>query len=155
MNLIVRRDTLTNSSYLGTLAIDGTFFGYTLEDLPRKVKIQNVTCIPAGKYFVKVTFSNRFQKRMPLVYNNSTDLNVETNEGVWAGIRFHGGNTELDTDGCILIAGTRHLNEDATWLDKVNHKYVKIKNWIQGSLADKLTSLLDNGQVHNLTIIEQ
>lgn len=154
MNLIIRRNVLSSSSFIGSLTIDGTFFGYTLEDIARSVKVQNATCIPKGNYLVKVTFSNRFQRRMPLVYNNSDTLAVETPQGVWAGIRFHGGNTELDTDGCILVARTKHLNEVTSWLDKVNNRYVKIKNWIQGSLADKLTKLLDNGEVHHLVIIE-
>ena len=66
----------------------------------RETKIKNVTAIPYGKYEVAVTFSNRFKQFMPLL------LNVPGFEG----IRIHSGNKSVDTEGCILVGGTRSLN---------------------------------------------
>jgi hypothetical protein len=76
--------------------VDGKFFGYCLEDTvrPQGVKVKGKTAIPAGRYEVVVTVSNRFKRLMPLL------LDVEGFDG----IRIHGGNTSEDTDGCLLIA---------------------------------------------------
>ena len=57
------------------------------------VKVQNETAIPYGRYEVILDFSNRFQKIMPHI------LNVPGFEG----IRIHVGNSDIDTDGCLLL----------------------------------------------------
>ena len=84
--------------------IDGSHL-FTLEDVDRKlsqdddlshvkdIKVFGKTAIPYGRYEVVMTFSNRFKKMMPLL------LNVKGFEGV----RIHSGNTDEDTEGCILI----------------------------------------------------
>jgi hypothetical protein len=72
------------------------FICHTLEDVQRDVKIAGETAIGWGKYKLIVNMSNRFKKRLPLL------LDVPN----FAGVRIHGGNTELDTEGCILV-GTR------------------------------------------------
>jgi hypothetical protein len=149
MELKLTRKTFTSGETLGSLSIDGKFFCYTLEDVVRDRKIFADTCIPYGKYTVEVTLSSRFGKRLPLVYNKPNLSVTSENGDVWNGIRMHGGNTQLDTEGCILVAKTEHLNENSGILDKAKHM---IKNWIQGSMADQLTKLLDNGQKHTLEI---
>ena len=55
-------------------------------------KIYGDTAIPAGKYEVVITYSNRFKKYLPLL------LNVPGYEG----IRIHPGNSAVDTHGCLL-----------------------------------------------------
>jgi hypothetical protein len=100
MILELKRKIFTDDSTIGELSIDGKFVCYTLEDKVRESKIKNVTAIPYGKYEVAVTFSNRFQQYMPLL------LNVPGFEG----IRIHSGNTSSNTEGCILVGGTRSLN---------------------------------------------
>jgi len=149
MKLKVIRETLTTGETLGSLYIDDKFYAYTLEDVVRERKIFADTCIPYGLYTVEVTQSAKFGKRLPLIYNRP-NLSVTSISGdVWNGVRMHGGNTQLDTEGCILVAKTKHLNENSSWYDKTKHM---IKNWIQGSMADQLTKLLDNGQKHTLEI---
>ena len=64
----------------------------TLEKI-KSVKVQNETAIPYGTYKVILDFSNRFQKIMPHI------LNVPGFEG----IRIHVGNSDVDTDGCLLL----------------------------------------------------
>jgi hypothetical protein len=96
MNLKLVRRTLTEQSTIGTLSINGVFECFTLEDRVRPVKIHGATAIPAGIYEVAITFSDRFQKPLPLL------LNVPN----FAGIRIHPGNTAADTEGCILVGTT-------------------------------------------------
>lgn len=83
----------SDKTTIGELLVDGVFECYTLEDIERKEKLYGKTAIPVGKYRVEITFSPRFNRRMPLL------LNVPGYEGV----RIHPGNTEKDTEGCILV----------------------------------------------------
>ena len=73
------------------------FICHTLEDVQRDVKIAGKTAIPWGMYKLIVNMSNRFKKRLPLL------LDVPNFEGV----RIHGGNTEQNTEGCILVAARK------------------------------------------------
>ena len=79
---------------------------YSLEDVVREVpgrpvaewKVPGKTAIPAGRYRLRWTMSARFKREMLLL------------EGVpgFAGIRIHAGNTDADTEGCILL-GMGHV----------------------------------------------
>lgn len=96
MEILVKRFEFGTNYTIGKMFINGEFFCYTLEDKVREVKIQNETAIPSGTYKVIVDYSNRFQKDMPHV------LNVQG----FSGIRIHSGNTDKDTEGCILLGDT-------------------------------------------------
>lgn len=107
--------------------LNGNYFGYTLEDVSRgrAVKINAKTCIPEGTYLVKISRSHRFQRDMPMIYNNDNGYQLD-NEGIsFKGIRIHGGNTHIDSEGCVLLCKNR-LNDDL----------------IQGSLESNLTEEL-------------
>jgi hypothetical protein len=97
MKLLLKRIHKTEFSTIGELYIDGLFECYTLEDIERDIKIKSETAIPKGKYKIMITMSNRFKRYMPLF------LNVPNFEGV----RIHSGNTNHDTEGCILVGQTR------------------------------------------------
>lgn len=97
MKLLLKRLHRTESSTIGELYVDGVFECYTLEDIERDVKIKSETAISKGTYKVIVTMSNRFKRLLPLL------MNVPDFQGV----RIHAGNTNHDTEGCILVGQTR------------------------------------------------
>jgi hypothetical protein len=108
-HLQLRRTRLGNEATIGELRINGYFECFTLEDKVREVlgqptaqwKIQGVTAIPVGTYQVIVDMSSRFGRLMPHI------LDVPG----FSGIRIHRGNTDKDTEGCVLL-GTTVVGED-------------------------------------------
>ncbi len=103
MDLELRRFDCTETRTIGALTIiGGAFTCYTLEDPVRApgVKLPGRTAIPFGRYRVRLIFSERFQRVLPLL------------EGVlgFTGIRIHAGNTAADTAGCILVGQRREAD---------------------------------------------
>lgn len=96
MKLLLKRNKSTNKATIGSLYLDGKFQCYTLEDVVREQKIFGETAIPTGIYKVIINRSARFGVDLPLL------LNVPNYEG----IRIHPGNTDKDTEGCILVGVT-------------------------------------------------
>lgn len=105
MELTLNRKIKLENKTIGELIVNNKKFCDTLEDkvrlywslLPFRqllgIKIWGKTAIPAGRYEIVITYSERFKRRLPLL------LKVPQFES----IRIHGGNTELDTEGCLLI----------------------------------------------------
>lgn len=82
----------------------------TCEDTVRAdgIKIKDDTAIPEGEYKIAITWSNRFQRFMPLIFNQD-DLTVRSHGVLFSGIRIHPGNTEFDTSACLLV-GLKHTD---------------------------------------------
>lgn len=81
---------------IGSLAVDGEWLCWTLEDTVREPgapKVYGATAIPTGTYHIIVNLSPRLKKRMPRL------LNVPGFDG----ILIHKGNDAGDTSGCILV----------------------------------------------------
>lgn len=98
MELLLRREETTDGCTIGRLYVNGKFQCFTLEDPVRTgPKIAHNTAIPAGRYAVTITRSQRFGRMLPLL------LDVPGFDG----IRIHPGNTTDDTSGCILVGQSR------------------------------------------------
>lgn len=120
--MIIERGASGVSCTIGKLYVDGVFFAYSLEDVDRKLeaggqKIKGETAIPRGVYGVVIDFSTRFQKQMMHV------LNVPQFEG----IRIHAGNTDKDTEGCILLGKVRSDNAVFNSREAVNALFDKVQ----------------------------
>jgi Steigviridae/Suoliviridae L,D-carboxypeptidase/transpeptidase len=103
LNMLLTGLDLSSASEAATLSIGPAIREcFVLEDTVRApgVKIQNETAIPAGRYRMVVDWSNRFKKYAFHI------LDVPN----YAGIRMHSGNTDKDTDGCLLVGDERALN---------------------------------------------
>ena len=95
MRLEVKRHFKGPFYTIGRLFVNGVYECDTLEDTVRAdgVKVAGETAIPAGKYPVRITYSPRFKKMLPLLDNVPN----------FTGVRIHTGNTAKDTQGCILV----------------------------------------------------
>ena len=113
MNLWLTRTHFGPNSTLGKLVEQG-FRCHTLEDAVREVpgvpvaewKIKGQTAIPEGSYNVVITMSARFKRRMPLL------LDVPG----FSGIRIHAGNTDADTQGCILVGSDYMVQRNGNYI---------------------------------------
>jgi len=97
MDIKVVRKEYSPKSTIGELHVDDRFECFTLEDRVRAMKVRETTAIPPGRYEVVVTWSNRFKRPLPLL------MNVPNYDGV----RIHTGNTDENTEGCLLVGKTK------------------------------------------------
>lgn len=149
MELVLNRILKTNDYTIGEFSVDGKYLCDTIEDAVRplpescpntpkgiackcKEKVYGKTAVPAGTYKVKLGYSNRFRRILPQVLDVPHFL----------GILIHTGNSNKDTEGCIIVG---------TWDGKT-------ENWVSNSRAafNKLMPLLrdatDNKEEITLTI---
>ena len=135
MELVLNRILKTNDYTIGELSVDGKYLCDTIEDAVRplpescpntpkgiackcKEKVYGKTAVPAGTYKVKLGYSNRFRRILPQVLDVPHFL----------GILIHTGNSNKDTEGCIIVG---------TWDGKT-------ENWVSNSRVafNKLMPLL-------------
>lgn len=105
MNITLNRIAKKSKYTIGKLYIDGEYFCDTIEDTDRGLtqtmtdaqikskKVHGQTAVPTGTYKVIISYSNKFKRQMPLLLNVPGFL----------GIRIHSGNTEKDTEGCLIV----------------------------------------------------
>lgn len=95
MELLLERKIFNDKSTVGDLSIDGKFFCFTLEDKVREpgVKVPGETAIPAGLYEIKMTWSPKYKKIMPLICDVP----------MFDGVRIHSGNIAEHSEGCVLV----------------------------------------------------
>lgn len=126
MNLFVKRNRFTSKSTIGEMFVHGALLCYTLEDTVRKAgepKVDGATAIPEGYYQCAVDYSERLKSLMVRV------LNVPG----FQGILIHRGNTDAETNGCLLVGTTPGFD---TILDSVL-AYAKFCRKIAEAIANK------------------
>jgi Family of unknown function (DUF5675) len=138
MKLEVKRFMCGATCTIGELFIDGVHECYTLEDIVRpegSPKVYGETAIPYGTYQVVITFSNRFQRDLPLLV------------GVvgFEGIRIHPGNTAADTHGCLLVGETHTSSSVSASRVAFDRLFPKIRNAIES--GEKVWITYINGDV--------
>jgi hypothetical protein len=89
--LILKRVSSDEDGTYGVLLLNERIIALTLED-SWKDNRRNVSCIPEGSYLCRLTYSPKFGKTYEVL-----DVPNRSN------IIFHWGNTEKDTEGCILL----------------------------------------------------
>ncbi len=115
MKLEVQRFSSQSNSTLGMLFdVTGTpkFLCYTLEDEFRDVKVSGETRIPSGTYNVTLRTEGGFNKRY------TEKFGADFNKGMlWVRdvpnfeyILIHIGNTDLDSEGCLLVGDSQTQN---------------------------------------------
>ena len=95
INLLIIRDTFTESSTIGELFLNGERMCDTLEN-PYINNERNISCIPEGEYKVRLRLARESASRD---YLHLLVQDVPNRD--W--ILFHRGNSAKDTSGCILV----------------------------------------------------
>ena len=93
MRIRVERFNSGSDDTLGRMYINGRFVAYTLEDEKREVKVKGETRIPSGTY--KIGFYDSPS-------HGPKSLHIKDVHG-FEYILIHPGNTDKDTDGCLLV----------------------------------------------------
>ena len=94
MTIDLVRDGTTTDGTTGRLAVNGVFLCYTLE--PDEDRAAH-PAIPVGTYPVTIYHSPKFGRMVPLIEHVPGRAFIE----------IHPGNTDIDTDGCILLGTAR------------------------------------------------
>ena len=140
---LIRKHRKTNYT-IGQLFINNQYFSDTLEDTDRglkdsmsleeirRIKVFGSTCIPYGTYKVTITYSPKFKKNLPLINN------VKGFEG----IRIHSGNTNYDTQGCVLLG-----------FNKVKGKVINSKDTVD-KFINLVQKAIDTGEQVTIHIIQ-
>ena len=95
INLLLIRDTHSETSTIGKLYLNGELMCDTLEN-PWLDNQRNISCIPAGQYNVRLRLARESATRdyLHLLVQEVPNRSY---------ILFHIGNTAKDTQGCILV----------------------------------------------------
>lgn len=135
-----------NDQYtIGHLYIDNLYFCDTIEDVDRGAsqemhwhrtgetgywedsdgnkieKIYGRTAIPAGDYYINVTYSPKFSRDLPLIMGVKGFQNI----------RIHSGNTEKDSLGCIIVGKNKVKGQVIKSKDTLNELMLKINEAVK------------------------
>jgi hypothetical protein len=122
----VDRKEYDPTTTLSDIYVNGVFECVGLEDRVREgPKVPGETAIPEGKYEVRITWSPRFKRHLPLL------IDVPGFDG----IRIHPGNDHHATHGCLLVgenvttvAGVPFLLHSVRAFDRLYAKLETAKN---------------------------
>lgn len=122
-----------NGRYFGCNALEDTDRGLLqtmqITELQRK-KIKGKTAIPRGYYDVRITYSPKYKRMMPLVVDVPA----------FSGIRLHSLNKPEDSEGCIGFG----KNDKVGWISDSRYWTDKIYRLIETALnkGEKVTLIV-------------
>ncbi len=133
MELFLSRTRYRNTCVITPLFIDNNVVKecYILENLPREIpgiaphvwkRPDGRNAVPVGRYAIGWTYSPHFQHYTPEL------MNVPG----FTGVRIHGGNTDLDSDGCLITGSYIGMDNEGVILsdDARDKLYAKIRQAI-------------------------
>lgn len=103
MKGVIQRLPQHEECTVGGLAIDGRFQCFSLEDVHRDVKVIGKTRIPAGTYDIKLRAEGGMHEKYAALYPDHRGMLWLQNVPGFEWVYLHVGNTDHDTDGCILL----------------------------------------------------
>ena len=111
MKLTLQRIHGGKESTIGILSIDGVFSAFTIEDEYRTVKVKGETRIPSGTYKIILRKEGgkheNYLKKFPQTHKGMLWLQDIPN---FQYVLIHIGNTDIDSEGCILIGDSISQN---------------------------------------------
>lgn len=117
----------------GLLFINGDFAAHTIEDEERCVKISGETAIPEGAYKIEqrkvlTELTEKYRNRFPWFNWHLQIMNVPNFKWVY----IHVGNSELDTEGCLLVGdvAVNDVADESPTIQKSVQAYKRIYNHI-------------------------
>jgi len=114
MNLKLNRHASGKDSTGGHMDMNGAHFCYTCEDQYQVEKVMHETCIPEGRYQIKLRDAGGMTKLYSKAYPfHRGMLHLQDVPGFeW--IYIHVGNDDDDTSGCILVGqGIKTVNSES------------------------------------------
>lgn len=112
MKITIKRLYKKEKYTIGKLYINGQYFSDVIEDKDRGLttdmteeeieskKVYGETCIPAGLYEIKMTYSPKFHNKAWAKLTSGKVPQV-MNVPCWSGVRFHPANEASELLGCI------------------------------------------------------
>lgn len=127
------REGFTDKATEGKMFVNGTFECYTLEDTDRHLedsidgseKIYGRTAIPRGTYDIELSYSNHFSKILPHIKDVP----------YFEGVRIHSGNSDKDTEGCILV-GKINTSDTDDWVGQSRAAFNSLFPKIETAIAN-------------------
>lgn len=137
MQITLARLSSGPESTIGALYVDGRFACFTIEDQYRAVKVAGETRIPAGEYEIKLRtvggFHQRYAVRFPNIHRGMLWL---MDVPGFEYILLHCGNTDADTDGCILVGDGVHENVTTRgYLNASTSAYTRLYPQVAAAIA--------------------
>lgn len=122
MKLFLKRIAKKKEYTIGKLYIDNVYFCDTIEDTDRgldqsmteqqvrSIKIPGKTAIPTGTYKINMNIVSQKFGSKPFYKQTCNGKLPRLMEVVgYQGILIHAGNTERDTDGCLLVGKNKKV----------------------------------------------
>lgn len=144
MLIELKRYASDKDSTGGLLFVNGNFFCYTCEDEKREVKLAGETRIPEGSYDILLRNEGGMTKRYAARYDFHRGMIHLQNVPGFEWVYIHIGNTDDDTEGCLLVGYSGNRVKGENTVSKSGAAY--------SALYKKITAAMDAGETVKITI---